>query len=501
MTKRRKIFLIILLVAIALITTLCVKMYLFFTAKPNIAVNYVAEWDRISKPENYDPNQNAFFDYQKAAAYFVDIPEIMKPEKTPDWPEWPGDMNGAQLETLKNWLNDNAQSLEYIKEGSKKPYFWNQTDEKNDLSWFKIMYCIQALCWHAKLAAFENQNQQIIDNLTTCYRVSRQLTEGKRGVREQIFGIAFQSNVNVAGLVILANHNIEKEFLKKFQNELEKEIYGRKSLLDFSCMKILMYDTIQDYFSDDGKGNGHLIISEFKGYYSSKNEDFSEVLYNLFSGNNDEEKDPGILWLALFGPDRKQNIQMADELIQYYQDLQETTPWQLHKDNIEPDKYIYEEMFKNYIVLKIRDFARTNNITAFLQSKAAQSALVTITAILRFKAENSKYPENLDELIDNNYLKELPQDPYNDGALTYKKVRDDFILYSLGPNFIDEDGKIIRDENGKIRWWNEAGDTVFWPRPKETKEEIEKREELKRQKEQKLLKLIELRKKKIKSDS
>jgi hypothetical protein len=58
-------------------------------------------------------------------------------------------------------------------------------------------------------------------------------------------------------------------------------------------------------------------------------------------------------------------------------------------------------------------------------------------------------------------LKEVPQDPYSDGDLVYRKTEDGFTLYSLGADF-DDDGGIENPDNqwGQIK--EGGGDRVFW---------------------------------------
>jgi hypothetical protein len=47
--------------------------------------------------------------------------------------------------------------------------------------------------------------------------------------------------------------------------------------------------------------------------------------------------------------------------------------------------------------------------------------------------------------------------------LVYKKRDDNFVLYSVGPNFKDDDGEVFQDEKGGVRKWVGEGDWVFWP--------------------------------------
>lgn len=75
MKKKKKIALAISLIIIAVIT---VRGVLFFTAEPKVTVNYVAECNRMTRPQNFDPNENAAEDYQKTIDSFVKMPVELK---------------------------------------------------------------------------------------------------------------------------------------------------------------------------------------------------------------------------------------------------------------------------------------------------------------------------------------------------------------------------------------------------------------------------------------
>jgi hypothetical protein len=95
--------------------------------------------------------------------------------------------------------------------------------------------------------------------------------------------------------------------------------------------------------------------------------------------------------------------------------------------------------------------------------------------------EKGGYPTNLSLLVEEEYLANLPIDPYSDKPLVYKKTDDNFTLYSLSRNLEDDAGEPAysyyrSDEGGveMIRWpadgykkraeqWRDEGDTVFWP--------------------------------------
>jgi hypothetical protein len=93
-------------------------------------------------------------------------------------------------------------------------------------------------------------------------------------------------------------------------------------------------------------------------------------------------------------------------------------------------------------------------------------ATLTILALLRWQSDRREYPATLDDLVGAGYLKLLPQDPFSDKPLVYRRTDGDFVLYSLGPNFVDDGGESGKDRKGRPRMWSDEGDVVFWPLPK-----------------------------------
>ncbi|MHC4363546.1 MAG: hypothetical protein ACYSTZ_12020, partial [Planctomycetota bacterium] len=90
--------------------------------------------------------------------------------------------------------------------------------------------------------------------------------------------------------------------------------------------------------------------------------------------------------------------------------------------------------------------------------KAQQAGLLTVLAILRYSVDKGRLPHRLEHLVTTKYLEELPMDPYSDRPLVYKRLGDDFTLYSLAADFDDDGG--VRSHWGM---GEEGGDMVFWP--------------------------------------
>jgi len=101
------------------------------------------------------------------------------------------------------------------------------------------------------------------------------------------------------------------------------------------------------------------------------------------------------------------------------------------------------------------------------QVRTSSFAVDTIISLHRYKQEKGAFPASLAALIEEGYLAEIPLDPFSDRPLIYKQTENDFILYSVGADFIDNGGQTGRNKKGKFDLWLNQGDAVFWPVQKE----------------------------------
>jgi len=84
---------------------------------------------------------------------------------------------------------------------------------------------------------------------------------------------------------------------------------------------------------------------------------------------------------------------------------------------------------------------------------------MTAIAIKLFQLDNNKLPQSLEELVPK-YLSKIPEDPFNNfSPLQYKKTDKGYLLYSFGPDRIDQSGQVIFDSNSHAK--DTSGDIVF----------------------------------------
>ncbi len=73
------------------------------------------------------------------------------------------------------------------------------------------------------------------------------------------------------------------------------------------------------------------------------------------------------------------------------------------------------------------------------RAQARERFIITTLAVRLFKMEKGRWPEKLDELVPE-YLENVPLDPFGLEPLRYKKREGKWIIYSIGPDGIDDGG-------------------------------------------------------------
>lgn len=116
-----------------------------------------------------------------------------------------------------------------------------------------------------------------------------------------------------------------------------------------------------------------------------------------------------------------------------------------------PDKYL--------AAIAVPIYSRACRTVARIQTKASQ-ALVVI-ALQSFHVAHGEYPRTLAALVPQ-FIEKLPSDLIGSEPLKYQRTEDGrFLLYSIGWNKKDDDGKVSRDNDGKVNPYAPDGDWVW----------------------------------------
>jgi hypothetical protein len=280
---------------------------------------------------------------------------------------------------------------------------------------------------------------------------------------------------------ILAEHQIDSALLAVLQADFEQISATEDVAQNLRAERFFAYDVIQRTFT--GGRDGHVIPREIKLIYpevrvigigspgfagtlpaedTSRNW-FLELTSDVFDQTRGFVGDQAHLLFA--HPDKQETIQCAEQLYELWEHLASKTPAQIQAEGTNPQEKAME-IAKVNLLLEPSVGAGLSVMGLIHRRRATVQAALVVIAAMRYRSDKGFYPENLQELVTTGYLKELPMDPYSDKPLVYKKTIDNFTLYSLGPNFEDDDGHPGKTEKGQIADWRDNGDTVFWPVPK-----------------------------------
>jgi dsDNA-binding SOS-regulon protein len=446
----------------AMIILLILYIAWFFTGKPVITNDYIAQLNKIVRP-SADDSTNAAPLYDKAIETLVDVNDGKKLLHNINF----YDANNEQKNLISQWLAKNEEPLALVTKGSKLPYCWRLYQSKDpEQTMLSVLLpdlapsrqIAYALCWRAWLNAQSNDFNSAFQDIETCYRLGRHY-RGEKILIEQLVGMAIKGLALRTSRQILDSCKIESSALAGFQQRLQTLIDSDNFKPDFSLEKLCAYDEIQRCFTDSRFGPSHLYpkrmieFLDFSGLRDAnpKHDPMVDLILTLKLSPN-----------ILFSPTKTETIATINALYELFNENFSKTPARLKAEGIDLDFQI-SRIANNNIFLKFLSpsLARVN-IIGFRNKIDAESTTLII-ALVRYKQDTGAFPESLDKLVEQGYIKQVPVDPFSDKPIAYRKTDNSFLLYSWGSNLKDDDGQIAHDEKGKPKMFADTGDWVFWP--------------------------------------
>ncbi len=439
---------------------ICLILYIiwFLAGKPVITTDYIAELNKLVRP-SADDSLNAEPLYNKAIETLIDVNDVN--EIRPDF----YDANNEKKEHIRQWLAKNETALSFVAQGSKLPYCWKQyhADDSNQgmigvllphLSSFRTI--CYALCWRVWLNAENGLYESAFNDIETCFRLGRH-NKGEKFLVEQLVGMAIEGRALSTTRQLLIAYRIDPSILADFQQRLQTLIDNDGFAINLQAEKLEMFDEIQRCFTESRFGPSHV--------YPKRLWEASDI----FNPDIQSSKEEWRIWLfsagaSLYWPissvTKTESIASANALYKLWDENFTKTPAQLKAEDV---NIADNNILKNNLVLQMLapPMVRIHKI-AWQYKVDADSTLVAI-ALVRYNQDTGAYPETLDKLVDGEYIKQIPIDPFGGGPLSYKKTADGCMLYSWGENLTDDGGQVARDEKGKVKRFADEGDWVFWP--------------------------------------
>jgi len=483
--KKKRIIIFTIMLFFILISA-CILIVIFKEDKPTISVDYGKKIDELTKPQNYDPNQNAASLIEQAIVICDHCEEFemlrMYPETHQDW-------NLMRFEVVcENRVNEIQKqidstmfkiAMDFIEQAAAKKFFWRQFriirhqnywgDDFYDVEGLNYNIIVRSLVWRGRLLEHNGEIEKAISDHVNAYKISNFLPDK---IQNSYSFYADEKKIVFRNLVDIIHRNpIKAKILLKTQQEIENLPHDDMDLC-IEASRLMCLDTIQRSFTDDGNGNGKVIITSFINYRKSQSSwkrDCENDLKLLYDDIRYYEQRVKSIKNSI--DDRKITIKKINKAYDMTKKLYKQTPCQVQKTTgIIQERPISKIAGNNYYVFS-QHVEYYDIYQHYHESICHDQALVTILAIKRYKAENDSYPASLKELLEEGYIKKIPMDPYSDKPLVYKITDKVFILYSVGRDFTDDGGKY--NESEKWEETKKGSDYIFYPvgpKEKETKE-------------------------------
>jgi hypothetical protein len=445
------------------LSMLCFILYAasFLVAKPNLKVDYVKVFNEMARPE-ISEQDNAWPHYEKAIEAYVKPDEQLLPRHifniryNSSYTSF-DDLLETEQAQVRGWVRQNQTALNHFLAASRLPYCFSEykVGEQSKDKWTQsiLMPYLSSLkqlsrvgIWNSRMQRERGEN---LEAMQTCVEITRTAKHWqlRLTIIEQLVAIDISNLGYKEILRILAYEDFSIEDLLKLQNDLQSIYPEDFPLMNIEPEKFFFRDTVQHFFTDGGIGGGHLIPEHLP------------LLMSLGRGAFDEETAKLVyLSVSLIHARRNETLEKANQLYDEIIELSRMTPYTKHISGRSAGKII--NALPKYRFLLCRTFvpALDNASKSSYLSKSLHEAIISVIALRRWRLEKNAYPDDLTQLVGAGYMEKLPLDPYSDKPLVYRKNSDDFVLYSVGPNFTDDGGK-----PGRIRMWDGDGDTVFWP--------------------------------------
>ncbi len=389
----------------------------------------------LTRPNLYDPNDDAYYDYERAYKASKPIPE----ELDGIIRESPNEWTSEQRDGVNEWIAANGEALEHLRRGAGKPYYYphyqiqdpHLAGSSNAAAQRDLAFALNA---RIRLCASEGRDEDMIRDLALLYRFGRHLG-GKKVLVDQLRGAAMRGMALGTTRKVLAHHTFSIHTLELLHENVQSFDDSNDYAMDFEVERLYCLNEIQGIFTDDGQGSGHVPRAVLK------------TMPGLTPGQE-------AAFLAL---ERHETTQMVEAFLDQIQTAAHKSPWELHDDPNGASRILRDLMGRNVFLEVIGPpYIRAMEIP--WQARTDLSAGLALLAALRYEADWGRLPETLEELVATGYLEQVPSDPYSSGPLVYRRTEGSFLLYSYGLDFDDDGGTPSKWGQGEP-----GGDQVFWP--------------------------------------
>tara|TARA_B110000438_G_scaffold302345_1_gene359756 strand:- start:276 stop:1907 length:1632 start_codon:yes stop_codon:yes gene_type:complete len=289
---------------------------------------------------------------------------------------------------------------------------------------------------------------RVIHRIGRLSSVGGTLIEGLVGIA--IDGIGFELDNR-----LITTPSISKASLSKLQSQLEKlpPISSLAAKIDLTERYMYLDTTIAlarhgpqalSVVTSDSASDENPVLSSFAKTFSNSLIDWDLVLMN---GNYWYDEFRRINDIESFAQRAIENSKLEQRLTALRVEV--GSPSAIAKQILFSGKSISQitSIQMSNILVSLLVPAVQSAISAEIRNDARMGITLTACALQAYHRDNKRYPDSL-AALGGVYIDKLQVDPFRGKSLRYRLQGDKFLLYSVGPNLKDEDGKERQEPNG-----------------------------------------------------
>ncbi len=439
-----------------LLVGLCIYGAWVDSLEPVLRVDYLEEINKIGRGELTE-EENAWSDYQRAIEIFVEpecevkewFSEVLKDSGNGVFSSGSEDNRARFL----RWIDDNEGARAALLSGAmKKGLYFEYEYSEGALLWMvnlpdftKIRSLVKQVLWLNRRTVANGERGGALDKIMAVMNVGRHLKDQKMFC-EQLCGegISSLACLEIIRLGVGAGLDETAEIEMRWKAFYPKHHPKH----DYIMERMFWRQAIECFYSEGGWGGGVILWDECL-------ED--DELYAKFSYS----------WLGLMTLLHIKRDEAEDRFKAYFDILDkrlDEKPF-VYRNRAYPvipkrSKKICLESFRYMLFYQI-GWLPDNVPEINHRMRVDYEAAGVVLSVFRWQKEKGEFPDDLAELVAGGYLAAVPEDPYAEGKLKYRRDEGGFVLYSVGIDY--EDGGGVADKD--YLWGHDyhGGDRVFWP--------------------------------------
>ena len=295
------------------------------------------------------------------------------------------------------------------------------------------------------IAIAKGNNAEAIDAFDQVLYMAKALTYQPTFI-EQLVGqyIALDACKRLRNAI--KDRDIDQLTLSRFLESSRRHLPLGPLSMNFESERLSLLDTIQYTFSDNGYGNGRLLFSQFDDVGIMNMASLSNPSSSPYGGR---KSFPPITNAAgIVFADRIETTAIVDR---YYKALINRSKMSRRQRMVIPfDESQYMQLDWRHPIPKFMLPALSAAINKRDVADCQIAGTILMLAIEEYRAANGQCPTTLDFLVPE-FLQEIPNDPFSARGFVYRvttnsQAEQTYLLYSIGINGIDNNGKINDEE-------------------------------------------------------